>query len=102
MPPGPCLLESARIQRRIIMRFVTLIAAFLLVTQLARPADENSSREEALKRWKANDVHRPVPRVVTPGAPSTQDKPGMPPADATVLFDGSDLSKWLDNKGGPA
>jgi hypothetical protein len=84
------------------MRFVSLIATFLVVTSLGQPADESSNREEALKRWNANDVHRPVPSVVTPGTPSAQEKPGMPPADAIVLFDGKDLSNWVDNKGGPA
>lgn len=28
--------------------------------------------------------------------------PGPPPADAIVLFDGTDLSKWANNKGGEA
>jgi hypothetical protein len=31
---------------------------------------------------------------VTPGTSSTQDRPGRPPSDAIVLFDGKDLSKW--------
>ena len=34
------------------------------------------------------------PPVVTPGTPSTKDKPGTPPSDATVLFNGKDLSAW--------
>ena len=84
------------------MRFATLIATLLFVTNLGLRADESSKREEDLKRWKANDVHRPVPSVVTPGTPSIQEKPGLPPADAIVLFDGKDLSKWVDNKGGAA
>jgi hypothetical protein len=39
--------------------------------------------------WRIHDANRPQPRVVTPG-----DTPGAPPADATVLFDGKDLSNW--------
>jgi hypothetical protein len=31
----------------------------------------------------------PEPKVVTPG-----EKPGDPPSDAVILFDGKDLSKW--------
>jgi hypothetical protein len=37
----------------------------------------------------------PAPRVVTPGTDSSPDKPGRPPSDAVVLFDGKDLSHWL-------
>ena len=39
--------------------------------------------------WRIHDASRPHPRVVTPGA-----TPGAPPADAIILFDGKDLSKW--------
>jgi hypothetical protein len=36
-----------------------------------------------------------------PGEPKVVD-PGPPPADAIVLFDGADLSKWANDKGGEA
>lgn len=36
-----------------------------------------------------------------PGEPKVVD-PGPPPADAIVLFDGNDLSKWANDKGGVA
>ncbi len=39
--------------------------------------------------WRIHDAARPHPRVVTPGT-----TPGAPPADALVLFDGKDLSRW--------
>ncbi len=39
--------------------------------------------------WRIHDANRPQPPVVAP--PS---KPGGPPSDATVLFDGKDLSRW--------
>ena len=45
-------------------------------------------------KWRVHDPDRPHPRVVTPGAFSTQEQPGRPPSDAIVLFDGTDLSKW--------
>jgi len=38
----------------------------------------------------------PQPRVVDPG------KPGGPPSDAIVLFDGKDLSEWTHENGQPA
>ena len=41
-------------------------------------------------QWRVHDLHRPHPPVVTPGA-----KPGDPPSDAIILFDGTDLSRWV-------
>jgi hypothetical protein len=39
---------------------------------------------------------------VAPGTCSTESQPGTAPADATVLFDGKDLSQWESAKSGPA
>jgi hypothetical protein len=44
--------------------------------------------------WHIHDGTRPQPKVVTPG-----EKPGDAPSDATVLFDGKDLSKWRSGNG---
>ena len=50
-------------------------------------------------RWKIHDLERPLPPVVDPGTPSTQDSPGRAPSDAVVLFDGKDLSRWTHRDG---
>lgn len=49
---------------------------------------------QAPMKWEIHDRNRPLPPVVTPGMPSTQDTVGTAPSDAIVLFDGKDLSKW--------
>ena len=43
--------------------------------------------------WQVHDMRRERPAVVTPGK-----QVGDAPADAVILFDGSDLSKWEADK----
>ncbi len=43
-------------------------------------------------RWRVHDDARPRPRIVEP-APA--DTPLSPPSDAIVLFDGTDMSSWM-------
>lgn len=53
--------------------------------------------------WRVHGSSRPLPPVVTPGTPSTQDQPGRPPSDAIVLFDGTEQSvatNWESSKTG--
>src|SRR4051812_39511282 len=42
------------------------------------------------QKWKVHDMTRPRPKKVQPG-PYVMEPP---PADAIILFDGKDLSKW--------
>jgi len=43
------------------------------------------------QKWKVHDLERPRPQKVTPGPLFTE----APPSDAIVLFDGKDLSHWV-------
>jgi len=45
--------------------------------------------------YLVHDANRPAPRRVHPGPVPA---PAAPPADAVVLFDGRDLSKWQPTK----
>jgi hypothetical protein len=47
--------------------------------------------------WRIHDAARPQPRKVEAGA-----TPGAPPADAVVLFDGTDSSKFVHMRQGQA
>lgn len=48
-------------------------------------------------KWLVHDLKRPKPEVVTQAGPV-----GSAPSDATVLFDGKDLSQWTKGNGKPA
>jgi len=74
--------------KRAVITFTLILPTLLLAAD--KPA----------RKWEIHDMNRPVPRVVTLGAESTQDQPGTPPSDAIILFDGHDLSKWTSDKGG--
>jgi hypothetical protein len=51
-------------------------------------------------KWHIHDPARPQSPIVTPGKTFSQEAP--PPSDATVLFEGKDLSQWRDKKTGGA
>jgi len=87
---------------------VCLLAAFALSAQTTPPAQKkgpanpippeagddvkgyNDTPRLPDQKWRVHDMDRPRPPKVTP-APYVEEKP---PADAIVLFDGKDLSKW--------
>lgn len=61
----------------------------------------SAAAAQAPQRYKSHDLNRPAPAVVDPGTPSTQTVVGKAPSDAVVLFDGKDLSAWVDKDGNP-
>jgi hypothetical protein len=65
--------------------FLTLAACSLGMLQSA--AQKREMKPEETEIWK------PVPAVVTPGKNA-----GEAPTDAIVLFNGTDLEKWVSNK----
>lgn len=72
---------------------VSVLGLFVASTVIAGAAPDPN--------WLGHDRTRPQPAVVTPGSPSLQEQPGMPPSDATVLFDGKDISAWVAMDGSP-
>jgi hypothetical protein len=77
------------------VRFVAQVAFAVLAASMACTAQVDPN-------WQIHDRNRPVPAVITSGTASTQDVPGRPPSDATVLFDGKDLSHWAQKDGSAA
>jgi hypothetical protein len=51
--------------------------------------------------WLGHDRERPQPTVVDPGTLSSQEQPGRPPSDATIIFDGKDTSQLVAMDGSP-
>lgn len=63
----------------------TLVATNSLAALYGDPPDKRHA-------WQVHDTRREAPAIVAPGA-----QPGDAPADAIVLFDGTDLSQWEAN-----
>jgi hypothetical protein len=91
-------------QRISVLRVLGLIGVSALMIAPAPAADSPIGYTDTPiipgQKWRVHDPDRPRPKVVTP-APTFSDNAGAP-ADATVLFDGKDLSKWQHENGTPA
>jgi hypothetical protein len=76
-------------------------STILLIPLLATAALAAQAGDPDPRNWIGHDRTRPLPAVVDPGFGSTQEKAGKAPADAVVLFDGTDVSKWVALNGEP-
>jgi hypothetical protein len=79
---------------------VPALATVLIAAGLLLPHFQSEAQPDP--RWLAHDRDEPHPPVVQPPTASTPDRPGRPPGDAIVLFDGSDLSQWAAMDGSPS
>lgn len=91
-------------------RFVLSSAVFLLLSSTLLLAQDDGKKQQKGYRksptgysdtpvlpgqkWRVHDIDRPKPAVITPGTESSQERPGLPPSDAIVLFNGKDLAQW--------
>jgi len=73
---------------------VLLVFGFQSVEQKSGPIGYQDTPMLPGGKWHVHDSARPQPIEVTPGASCSQATPDGPPADAVVLFDGTNLSKW--------
>ncbi|MDZ4288225.1 MAG: family 16 glycoside hydrolase [Prosthecobacter sp.] len=76
------------------MRLPPLLLLALTAASVSLAADKKEQPLTPGGKYRAHDMGRPRPPVITPPSFSTPDKPGQPPSDAIVLFDGKDLSRW--------
>lgn len=78
------------------------IFTLVLLTGLTNmDALKNSLQAQTVGKWKVHDEDRSQAPVVEPGY-QYQQLPVPAPADAVVLFDGTDLQQWESVKGGAA
>jgi hypothetical protein len=78
---------------------VTVITAVMCVCLGAAGLAQRTRQDPSLQQWPIHDEARPMPPVVDPGPAGP---PAAVPADAVVLFGGTDLSAWTTAKGTPA
>jgi len=117
--PGFAKSESTNHQRgnsmktlNLLILLILLIAAFILGGILLLAPAQSAQQESGMGyedtpmlpggKWHVHDAMRPQPVKVTAGTASTQERAGLPPSDAEVLFDGKDVSKWRNAGGAPA
>ena len=89
-------LDSVRFELVARMNSMQTLKIFSLFLAFSFPASAQNSRTGTGLNlpWSKEKIASHRPAIVTPPGFSSQDEAGAPPSDATVLFDGTDLSKW--------
>lgn len=90
---------NVRLLAAVPLLFVLLVAVGSMPADLVKSKDGRAVgyKDTPILPWTKyhkHDPDRPIPPKVTPGKPSCGDEVGTAPSDATVLFDGEDLSHW--------
>lgn len=75
---------------------ILMVCCWIVLSTLSA---DSSALAQLPTGWKAHDLKRPAPPVVTPGE---SNLPLAAPSDAIILFDGKDLSNWRSKNGGEA
>jgi len=66
-----------------------ILSTIMMSSVVSACAQQESPSQQA----KKTEVWEPVPKVITPA-----DKPGMPPSDAVILFNGDTLNEWVSTR----
>ena len=71
------------------MKQTRLAVAALVAVVFGSAAYVGADVRERYMQWEVHDTNRPLPPVVDPGYPGTQDKTGKAPSDAVIIYDGT-------------
>ena len=75
-----------------------IVSLFFASSSFAEPPGYTDTPLIPGSTWRVHDRDRPLPAIVEPG---TGDIGVTPPADAIVLFDGTNLDQWSRTDGRP-
>lgn len=87
-------------KRALFILAATVTALSSLTMSLQADGGFYGDPPDATHPWAIHDMNRPQPPRVEPGTFSSQEVPGKPPADAIVLFDGTEsaIVNWVSDK----